>query len=162
MAAQSRTYHSVVFSVVLFFALLLAVYPLPYDWSLYRPDLVVVLVIYWAMFRPQAFGVGRAWLIGLGLDVCVGSVWGANALALSVVTYICFLSYRRMRSYALSQQTYWVFVLIGLHHVIVSWVQSFTGYALPAYLMLASVLASALCWPLLVLSFNKIKITATA
>ncbi len=162
MAPPGRTYHTIVFLSLLFFALVFAVFPLPYEWNLYRPDGVALIVIYWALFRPQTLGTGRAWCIGLLQDVCVGSVWGAHALALSVTTYICLISYRRLRSYALSQQTYWVFVLVGMHHVLVSWIQSFSGYSLPAYLMLIAIVVSALCWPILVLSLQKIKITATA
>ncbi len=148
------------FSAYLLAALLLAVYPMSQSASWFRPDLVVLLLIAWMIYRPHSLGVGSAWLIGLLQDVVIGGVWGAHALALAFVAYVCSKSYRRLRTYALFQQTFWVFVFVGIHHVFVNWVASFSGYSASAHLMFVSVLTSAICWPLLVLSLRKFGVAA--
>ena len=145
----------------LFISLMLAIFPLPFSVAWYRPDWVVLLVIYWAVYRPSSMGVGYAWLIGLLQDVFVDGVWGAHALALSFIAYICSKAYRRLRTYSLSQQTFWVFVFVGIHHVFVNWVQSFTGFSAKPHLMFASVLTGAACWPILVLLLRRLRITAS-
>lgn len=159
---HGQRYHVGVLTGVLLVALLLAVYPLNQPLAWFRPDWMVLVVIYWSVYRPHTLGVGSAWLLGLMHDIVVGGVWGAHALALAFVAYICSKSYRRLRTYGLVQQTFWVFVFVGVHHVFVNWVQSFSGYSASAALMLASMLTGAACWPVLVLSLRKLGVTASS
>ena len=99
---------------------------------------------------PHLFGIGTAWCIGLLQDVVVDGVWGANALALAIVAYVCQMSYRRLRTYGIAQQTIWVFVLVGVHQLFVNWVHSMDGYSMPARMMILSTAVSAAMWPLMV------------
>lgn len=136
-----------------FISLLVAIYPLPAALSVYRPELMCLVVIYWVLHKPNHIGVGVAWCIGLLQDVVEGSVWGGHALALAFVAYICIAAYRRLRSYSLSQQTFWVFVFVGIHQLVVNWIQSLDGYGSPAWHMLMSALVTAVLWPILVICF---------
>lgn len=137
-----------------FFALLVAIYPFSQPLAWLRPALVCLLVIFWVLWTPRPLGVGAAWLIGLLQDVLEGNVWGAHAVGLAVVAYICLVSYRRLRSYSLSQQTFWVMVFVGVHQLVVNWIQGVGGASVPASHVLGSTLVSALCWPFLVLCMN--------
>lgn len=132
-------------------ALLVAVYPLSPNLSVYRPELLCLLVIYWIMHSPHQIGVGIAWCVGLLQDLVEDGVWGGHALALALVAYISLMSYRRLRSYSISQQTFWTFIFVGIHQLFVNWVQGLSGYAAPARYMVISAFVSAVCWPLLVL-----------
>lgn len=158
---DNRLYQNSILFAALLCAFMMAIFPMTVALSWARPDWVVLVVIYWALNRPKHLGVGAAWLIGLLQDVFIGGVWGAHALALSVVAYLCAKSYRQLRSYAVSQQTFWVFVLVGMHHVLVSWLEGFSGYGVPAHLMLASVFTSAVCWPILAVVLRKLNIMAS-
>lgn len=135
----------------LFAALLVAIYPLPPTWSVYRPELVCLLVIYWVLHKPHHIGVGIAWCIGLVQDIVEDSVWGGHALALAFIAYVCLMSYRRLRSYSLSQQTFWIFVFVGIHQLFVNWMQGLDGYGSPAWYMTVSAFVTAACWPMLVI-----------
>lgn len=147
--SQSLSYRFLLlFSLLM--ALLVAIYPLPPAWSAYRPELVSLLVIYWILHKPDQMGVGVAWCIGLIQDIVEDSVWGGHALALAFVAYVCLMSYRRLRSYSLSQQTFWVFVFVGIHQLFVNWMQGLDGYGSSARYMTISALVTAACWPLLV------------
>ena len=137
--------------VSLILSLLVAIYPLPPAWAAFRPELVCLVVIYWVLHKPSHIGVGIAWSVGLVQDVVEDSVWGGHALALAFVAYICLMSYRRIRSYSLSQQTFWVFVFVGIHQLFVNWIQGMDGYGSPARFMTISAFVTAVIWPILVL-----------
>jgi rod shape-determining protein MreD len=138
-------------------ALLLAIHPIPSPWLLLRPEVVCLVIIYWALYNPHQVSVGIAFLVGLLQDVVEDTVWGGHAMGLALVAYLCVMSYRRLRSYGISQQMVWVFVFVGIHQLFVNWVQSLDNYAGPADLMVVSALTSALCWPLVVLSMRRLR-----
>ncbi len=129
-------------------ALLLAVYPLV-EWNIYRPQLVALLVIYWALAIPQQLSVLMVWLVGLLQDLVEGSLLGLHALSLVLLAYLCLLSYQRIRNFALWQQSCWVFMLIAIHQLLGDWVDSLSGQQSQPFDFLYSALVSALCWPLL-------------
>lgn len=134
-----------------FVALLVAIYPLPAAASVFRPELVCLVVIYWVLHQPERIGVGVAWCVGLLQDLVEGSVWGGHAMALAFVAYICLASYRRLRSYSIGQQTFWVFVFVGVHQLVVNWIQGLDGYGSPVLYMTASAFVTAALWPILVI-----------
>lgn len=133
------------------FALLVAIYPLPAGLSVFRPEVVCLVIIYWVLHRPEHVGVGVAWCVGLVQDIVEDSVWGGHAMALAFVAYICLTSYRRLRSYSISQQTFWVFVFVGVHQLFVNWIQGLDGYGSPVLYMTASAFVTAALWPILVI-----------
>jgi rod shape-determining protein MreD len=146
-----------VFAVSLVVAILVAIYPLSPASSVYRPELLCLVVIYWVLNGPHQWGVGIAWCVGLVQDVVEDGVWGGHALALSLVAYIALMSYRRLRTYSMTQQTFWIFVFVGIHQLFVNWIQGLDGYAAPARYLVISAGVSAACWPLLVLLMRSVQ-----
>lgn len=134
--------------LAIFLALILNIYPLSHNLAIIRPEFLCLLVIYWVINKPHQLGVVFAWCAGLLQDIVEINVWGAHALALTILAYICLLSWQRIRSYSIWQQSMWVFVLVGTHQVIVSWVQGLAGYHSPTHLIILPTLSSALLWPL--------------
>ncbi|MBF0588144.1 MAG: rod shape-determining protein MreD [Magnetococcales bacterium] len=49
-------------------------------WSFFRPDLVMIALFYWRLFRPDRCGFGVAFSAGLVLDLLSGGLPGLNAL----------------------------------------------------------------------------------
>lgn len=139
-------------------ALFVAIYPMSVNFAELRPELICLLVIYWITSTPQYFGVFFAWCIGLLQDVIEGTVWGAHALALAIVAYICMAAYRRMKNYSVWHQTLWVFVLVGFHQVITNWVQSLAGYEATTKVLVLSSVVSALFWPLLCVTLFRLRL----
>ncbi|MCK4708547.1 MAG: rod shape-determining protein MreD, partial [Gammaproteobacteria bacterium] len=69
-----RPYIAILISLVI--ALMLNMLPLP-EWANYaRPDLVTLVLIYWAMALPQIAGVFLAFIFGLLLDVSQSTLLG--------------------------------------------------------------------------------------
>jgi rod shape-determining protein MreD len=138
-------------------ALLIAIYPLNPAISVYRPEVLCLVVIYWVLHSPHQFGVGVAWFAGLLQDLVEDGVWGGHALALALVAYICLMSYQRLRSYSIGQQTFWIFVFVGIHQLFVNWIQGLDNYGGPARHMAISAMVSAACWPLLVICMRLVQ-----
>lgn len=151
---------AVIFLIVasLIVALLVAVIPIASRFALIRPELVCLIVIYWVMAAPQRVGVVYAWTIGLFQDVVEGSVWGGHAMALSIVAFVCLVSYQRIRNYAIWQQTLWVFVFVGAHQVIVNWIQGIAGYHSSVHILLIPSVITALCWPIVYLGLQRMRV----
>jgi len=139
-------------------ALLLVVYPLSGDNRWLRPEFMPMLVIYWVMNLPQQSSMLSVWGLGCAQDLLEGSVLGQHALALMAVTYVCLLSYQRMRNYVIWHQAFFVFVIVGLHQLIDNWVHSLGGNAAPSLVFLLPAFTSALLWPLLWLYLEKLRI----
>ncbi len=128
-------------------ALLLTILPLP-DWAApYRPDWVLLVLIYWCMALPERIGVGTGWVMGLLLDVINGVLLGLHALAFSVVAYLAMLLHRRIRVFPLWQQALTVLILVGFSQLLVLWVLGITGTAPRGWQYWLPSLTSMVLWP---------------
>ena len=103
-------YWIVPFSIAL--ALMLTLLPIP-GWARYfRPELVALICIYWALAVPLCFGLISAWIAGLALDVVTGSLLGQHALGLTIVVYLVLYQHQQLRRAPISQQMLTIFFLI--------------------------------------------------
>jgi len=132
------------------FAYLFHVVPLSGLWAWFRPELVILLVIYWCVYFPQQFGLVSASIVGLGLDLIDMSPLGFNVLGVLLVAYICHMVYQRVRNYVLWHQGVWAFVLVGLFQLFSNWLGGFYGRStdLPYFLIAAFI--SGLLWIIIV------------
>ena len=132
-------------------AMVLAIVPLsdavPVELGYLRPQWVVLVLIYWVIALPQRVGIGVAWVVGLIVDVLLGSLLGQHAIAFIIVAYIASSLYQRLRMFSLWQQSMIVFAIIGLNQLINFWIESIVGFGdWNVWYLLASVV-SALLWP---------------
>lgn len=134
--------------LALIVALMLSVYPLPLEWRWWRPEFVLLVVLYWAFTLPDHTSLTLVFALGLIQDLLAGTPLGQHALGLIVVTYIALQSYRRVANYALWQQAGWVFVLVGLARILGNWVYNLGGGEVSGLSFLYPALVSALLWPL--------------
>jgi rod shape-determining protein MreD len=131
-------------------ALMLAISPMP-DWAeSFRPDWVVLTLIYWTMTFPLRYSIGSAWIAGLVLDVAHGTLLGQHALALSLVIYVCVKFHLQLRQFPLLQLSATVFAMLALYRFILFWVNGVAGVSAPAVVYWGPVLSGAVIWPLLV------------
>lgn len=130
-------------------AALLLVMPLPEWLEYYRPEWMVLTVIYWSMALPHRFGLVSAWMLGFFVDVLDGSLLGLNGLVLALVAYLALSLYQRLRMFTMFQQASTIFMLIGLHQLVSFWVLMVSDQNTSSNLMfLVSAVTSAVVWPL--------------
>jgi rod shape-determining protein MreD len=128
-------------------AMILLILPLP-DWAkIYRPDWVALILIYWSMAIPQRVGLWTALIIGLLIDSLQGTLLGQHALALVVITYLNLNVYMRVRVWSLAQQSLYVFGLLVINQLIISWMDGIMGLPVPVQAAFGGPFIGMLMWP---------------
>ncbi|MDT8427511.1 MAG: rod shape-determining protein MreD [Pseudomonadales bacterium] len=143
-----------------FIAYLLAIVPFP-EWALnYRPQWVLIVLIYWIMALPYRVGIGFAWVAGLLLDILEGSLLGMHALAFAVTAYMTLSLHQRLRMFSSVQQSALVLALIGLYMMIVYWIKIITNQTVASGLLfLLGALSSAFLWPWLFVFLRQMRLS---
>ncbi|WP_440876235.1 rod shape-determining protein MreD [Thalassotalea sp. PLHSN55] len=147
--------------VILIFTLLLAlianIMPLPLSVDVYRPDWVLLVLLYWCIALPTRVNVLTAWVCGLLLDVLLGSILGVHAAAMALSVYIAVANYQKIRNFSLWQQSLIVGVIAALYHLVVFWLQRILldVVFLPNYLY--PVLTCIILWPWIFLILRKVR-----
>lgn len=134
------------------------VMPMSADLRWFRPEFVVLLVIYWSMYAPQHFGLGAVWLVGLCQDLLELSFLGLNAIGMLLIAYIMHLVYQRLRNYVFWHQALWVFVLVGVFQLFSNWLSGLLGYSANSPIFLLSAIVSGLLWPFLVIVLGRLQL----
>ncbi len=147
--------------VTILLALMLTLVPLPDALDPFRPDWVVLILIYWGMTAPRNYNVGSAWVIGILLDVAQGTLLlGQHALALCVIVYITIKFHLLMRVFPLLQLTATVFALLALYQFLLFWINGVAGETAPAISYWASVITGAIVWPFMSMFLSGVRFRA--
>jgi rod shape-determining protein MreD len=136
-------------------ALLLEILPLS-GWIIWiKPAWLALVLIFWVLVLPYHVGLFTAVVLGLFLDLLMGTLLGEHAAVLVVITYFISRFHMRIRLLSLWQQSIIVFILLLLSQIFFSWVGGLLGgfradsrFWLPA-------LTSALIWPWVYAFLNK-------
>ncbi len=137
-------------------ALALTGLPLPWTLDVLRPDLLLLVVIWFALMRPRTAGLFYAWAVGLLLDAFRGIVLGENALAFVMIAYLVHRLHLRLRMFPLSQQSLVVMSLLWLYQFTLFWIDGVSGHPLTDWIRWLPVLTGALLWPLVTSLFGRI------
>jgi rod shape-determining protein MreD len=99
----------------LFFGLIFAIFPLPIIFNAFRPDWMILLIFYWVLALPHRVGIVHAFVLGLLLDLLLGSILGMHSLLFSILAYVISVNYQRLRYFTLVQTTLLVggFILVS-------------------------------------------------
>jgi rod shape-determining protein MreD len=131
-------------------ALILTILPLPRWLEILRPDLLLLVVIYWSLTAPRFAGLTFAWLCGFGIDVIRGMVLGQHAVAFLLVATITHHFQLRMRIFPIWHQAFGVFLLLGLYQFAVFWIDGIIGEPVVTWLRWIPMFTGALLWPIAV------------
>ena len=104
--------------VSMILAMCLRIMPLPPEIAAFNPDWVLLTLIYWSLAVPERVGIFHAWTFGLLTDVLTGRLFGQNALAYSLVIYMCLKLHKRLRQFPLLQQELFIFFCLLLSQLL--------------------------------------------
>lgn len=137
-------------TVTVVLALMFTIVQLPESIEAARPELLLLLVIYWSLSAPRIAGLAFAWICGLAMDVLAGPILGQHAAAFLLVAFLTHKFQLRMRIFPIWHQTLTVFMLLALYEFLVFWIDGIIGPAITSWMRWLPVFTSALLWPILV------------
>ncbi len=130
-------------------ALLLSAIPLPHALSIWRPDLLLLVLMWFSLMSPRSTGLLYAFFWGLLLDAFSGILLGQHALSFVVVGFLVHHFHLRMRMFPLLHQSLVVLLLLWLYQFLLFWIDGLSGHPSNDWLRLLPGISGALCWPLL-------------
>jgi len=133
------------FSMLL--GLLFQLMPVPEVVDAFRPDWLLLIMIYWAMALPHRYNILTAWVLGTVLDVLLGSYLGIRSLTFSLVIYVIVLNYQKLRNFSIWQQALIIAFLLLLYHLLIYWMQFVIFRSEFQVQQLLPVLSGTVIWP---------------
>lgn len=128
-------------------AIIMMLFPLPDFLIWWRPNWILMVLIYWTMALPHRIGILTGCLLGIITDVVLGSVLGVHGLSMAIIAYLIFILTNRLRLFPLWKQSVIVGLMVGLDLVLSLWIQNFisTQPRQPMYWL--PILSSTFFWP---------------
>ncbi len=99
----------------------------------FRPDFVLLVLIFWILRAPQLCNIGTAWFAGVLVDLTTGGLFGQFALAYALTAFFAVNYQRRLVLYNIWQQAAYVFLLLLLSQVTILLLKIFAGYDTPSW-----------------------------
>ncbi len=121
---------------------------LPSTMSLFRPELLAMMVIYWSLTAPYRVGVTVAFSVGLLNDVLGGGLLGVGSIVLCMQAYISLMVFQQVRVLPRFQQALFVLVLLILGKILAATILGAIG-RFPAASFWWSLPTSVVAWPFL-------------
>ena len=140
---------SLIFSVIL----TISTFPL----GSFSPDWTQLFLIYWILAAPLSIGLLSSWIVGLVLDVVLGSTLGINALMYTIISYLVFKIHHIARYITVFQQSIVIIAILLIKFTLVLWIDSILSISNYNISLYWSCLTSALCWPLVFYSLRVIR-----
>lgn len=116
--------------------------------SVWLPDLLALVLVFWTVHQPQRVGVGVAFFFGLLLDVHQGALLGQHALAYAVLSFLATLIHRRVLWFNLRSQALHLLPIFVAAHALQLLVAMLAGGNWPGWALLLPPAIEALLWPL--------------
>lgn len=130
-----------------FVGLIGAIYPLPIFLNAFRPDWMVLIIFYWVLALPHRISIMHAFILGILLDLLLGSTLGMHALLFSLLAYVVSISYQRIRYFTIVQTTLLVGLFVLMTKLALYWLASSLQEIVLHKHYFWSIFTSMLIWP---------------
>ena len=148
--------HTSIVSVYLslLIALLCQLLPWVGQGVIFRPDFVLVVLIYWLLRAPSLCNVGTAWLAGLLVDLATGSLLGQHALSFTVTAFAALSFQRRLVLFNTWQLAAYVMALLVVERMLILLLKLFSGSDNPGWSYFWPIVIGLILWQVVILIFG--------
>ncbi len=115
------------FIPMLFISMLLELIHLPEPINSYRPDCMILVLIYFTVFDARRVNLEIAWLAGFLYDLLTGAPLGSNGFMLVIQLYLIQTQFRRFALFAWYQQAVVIGIINFIGHIIGYWLGHIFG-----------------------------------
>ncbi len=144
--------------VSVYFTLLIALLCQLFPWVgqgiIFRPDFMLVVVLYWLLRAPNLCNLGTAWLAGMLVDLATGSLLGQHALSFTITAFIALSYQRRLVLFNTWQLAGYVIGIILIERLLMLALKLFAGNDNPGWAYFWPIVTGLLLWQLMVLLFG--------
>ena len=144
---RSSNRSSIILYATFLAALILQVFPLPLWAHQARPDIPLLVLIYWSMALPDRIGIFAAVVLGIIVDALTSSLLGQHALAYALAVYVVLIMHKRLRLLPMWQQALTVLVILYIERLVAALILGVTDGLLPDMLFWLSPLIGMFLWP---------------
>ena len=130
-------------------AMLLDFMPFPAEAFFWLPEFTALILLYWAINRPQAIGVGFAFIIGLLVDIGTAAPLGMHALSYMLVIFLVLQQQRQVILYSYGFQAIAVLGALLCNQLVLMVIRLMYDHRFSGWLGLSAPFVGALLWPLL-------------
>ncbi len=138
----------------LLLALLCQLFPWAGQGVIFRPDFMLVVILYWLLRAPNLCNVGTAWVAGLLVDLATGSLLGQHALSFSIAAFIALSYQRRLVLFNTLQLVGYVAALLTFERILILLLKLFEGNESPSWHYFWPVISGLLLWQLMIVLFG--------
>jgi rod shape-determining protein MreD len=140
--------------LTLLIALLCQLFPWVGQGIIFRPDFMLVVLLYWLLRAPNLCNVGTAWFAGLLVNLATGSLLGQHALSFTITAFIALSYQRRLVLFNGWQLSGYVFALLIIERTVILLLKLFAGNDNPGLTYFWPVITGLLLWQFMVLAFG--------
>ncbi|MGN1056731.1 MAG: rod shape-determining protein MreD [Comamonas sp.] len=133
----------IVFSVGVAFLLSL----LPLGAFVWMPDILMMVLTFWAMHHPQRMPMTVAFVLGLAVDVQQTALLGQHALTYVLIVYVAQRFSRRMMWFSPVTQALQLLPVFAVAHLLGMLIRMLAGGMFPGVSIAIAPLVEALLWP---------------
>ena len=134
---------AILITILLSFVLMLSTFTL----GSFSPDWTQLFLIYWVLATPMNIGLFSSWIIGLLVDVIIGSTLGINALMYTIVSFLITKIHHIVRYITVFQQSIVIFFILLIKVTFILWVEAMLSIDNQGFSIYWGCLTSALFWP---------------
>jgi len=102
-------------------ALILMILPLP-EWAVaYRPNWILLVIVFWIVYAADSMGITVVWFLGICLDLLSGSTLGQHPVSLMVCAFLIIQLQQSFKIYPIGQQCLVIAFLVLIYLAITRW-----------------------------------------
>ncbi|SCB72439.1 rod shape-determining protein MreD [Gilliamella intestini] len=105
--------------ITLLIGLCLQIIPWSPSYSIFKPHILILIFSYWLIALPHRVGIGTAFVFGIIMDLCTGSILGIHAFIYSFIAYLLVFKFQLIRNLALWQQSFIIFGVSVCYNLLV-------------------------------------------